>query len=190
MFHLGSRHPKSANIAGAGASHPVSARSRSMPTPRSAPSRPVSFSRIRSLSAWLHPPCPMRALSFPCLCLVILSCSPPPVRGLSCACARFGGCCRSPPCQNPHRTRSRWFSLVLGVRSVAPTPALSLCACCPFRCVVLSAPRAGSVVCDLATFGPVTFGSLAFGCARFASSLLLIQFSNTHFVLYITYLSV
>ena len=94
-------------LAGAGASHPVSARFRSVPTPRSAPSRPVSFSRIRSLSAWLHPPCPMRALSFPWLCLVILSCSPPPVRGLSCACARFGGCCRSPPCQNPHRTRSR-----------------------------------------------------------------------------------
>ena len=36
-------------LAGAGASHPVSARSRYVPTPRSAPSRPVSFSRVRSL---------------------------------------------------------------------------------------------------------------------------------------------
>jgi hypothetical protein len=63
-------------LAGAGASHLVSARSRSVPNPRSAPSRPVSLSRIRSMSVQL------------CSCRILLRvpCCP---CGVSCCATAF-----------------------------------------------------------------------------------------------------
>ena len=70
-------------LAGAGASYLVSARSRSVPNPRSAPSRPVSLSRIRSMSVQL------------CSCRILLRvpCCP---CGVSCCPLHPGGCCRGP----------------------------------------------------------------------------------------------
>ena len=92
-------------LAGAGASHLVSARSRSVPNPRSAPSRPVSLSRIRSMSVQL------------CSCRILLRvpCCP---CGVSCCPLHPGGCCRGPLVVRPPVVSDHCFELRIRLASL------------------------------------------------------------------------
>ena len=92
-------------LAGAGASHLVSARSRSVPNPRSAPSRPVSLSRIRSMSVQL------------CSCRILLRvpCCP---CGVSCCPLHPGGCCRGPLVVRPPIVSDHCFELRIRLASL------------------------------------------------------------------------